>query len=430
MNGIRLLVFPCGSEIGLELHRALKDARLIELFGASSVPDHGEAVYKNYAGGLPAIGDPGFLEAFNDLLDRLSVDLIYPALDSVQAFLSANRERLHAALIAPSDAAVQICRSKEKTYEALRGCGFLPKVFSSPAEVDVYPVFVKPAVGQGSAGAKRADSPALLEAALAEAEGRQVIAEYLPGAEYTVDCFTDRHGVLRWVLKRTRARVKSGISVRSAVCPPDETVNVMAETIGERLGMRGAWFFQIKENAAGKPVLMECAPRVAGAMGLNRALGVDLPLLTVYDAMGTDVAVAPQLKTAAVDRALYNAFTLDLDYDEVYVDYDDTLVVKGRLNLTLLRFLYQCAEKGVKIILLTRHIGDVTADLQARRVYPGLFDEIVTVPEGKQKADCISPASKAIAIDDSFAERQRLTAAFGMPAFGPESVEALIDFTE
>lgn len=430
MNGIRLLVFPCGSEIGLELHRALKDARLIELFGASSVPDHGEAVYKNYAGGLPAIGDPGFLEAFNDLLDRLSVDLIYPALDSVQAFLSANRERLHAALIAPSDAAVQICRSKEKTYEALRGCGFLPKVFSSPAEVDVYPVFVKPAVGQGSAGAKRADSPALLEAALAEAEGAQVIAEYLPGAEYTVDCFTDRHGVLRWVLKRTRARVKSGISVRSAVCPPDETVNAMAAEISERLGMRGAWFFQIKENAAGKPVLMECAPRVAGAMGLNRALGVDLPLLTVYDAMETDIALAPQLQTAAVDRALYNAFMLDLDYGEVYVDYDDTLVVKGRLNLTLLLFLYQCAEKGVKIILLTRHIGDVTADLQARRVYPGLFDEIVTVPEGKQKADCISPASKAIAIDDSFAERKRLTAAFGMPAFGPESVEALIDYRE
>ena len=430
MNGIRLLVFPCGSEIGLELHRALKDARLIELFGASSVPDHGEAVYKNYAGGLPSIGDPGFLEAFNALLERLSIELIYPALDSVQAFLSANRERLHAALIAPSDAAVQICRSKEKTYEALGGCDFLPKVFSSPAEVDSYPVFVKPAVGQGSAGAKRADSPALLQAALAEAEGRQVIAEYLPGAEYTVDCFTDRHGVLRWVLKRTRARVKSGISVRSAVCPPDETVNAMAAKISQMLGMRGAWFFQIKENAAGKPVLLECAPRVAGAMGLNRALGVDLPLLTVYDAMETDIAVAPQLQTAAVDRALYNAFTLDLDYGEVYVDYDDTLIVKGRLNLTLLRFLYQCAEKGVKIILLTRHIGDVTADLQARRVYPGLFDEIVTVPEGKQKADCISPASKAIAIDDSFAERQRLTAAFGMPAFGPESVEALIDFTE
>jgi hypothetical protein len=104
--------------------------------------------------------------------------------------------------------------------------------------------------------------------------------------------------------------------------------------------------------------------------------------------------------------------------------------VKGRLNVTLLRFFFQCAEKGVKIILLTRHIGDVTADLQARRVYPGLFDEIVTVPEGKQKADCISPAPKAIAIDDSFAERQRLTAAFGMPAFGPESVEALIDYRE
>ena len=430
MNEIRLLVFPCGSEIGLELHRALKDARLITLFGASSVPDHGESVYKNYAGGLPTISAPDFLEAFNALLDRLSIDLIYPALDGVQAFLSANRERLHAALIAPSDETVQVCRSKAKTYEVLRGCDFLPKVYASPAAVEAYPVFVKPAVGQGSAGAKRADSPALLAAALTEAEGPQVIAEYLPGAEYTVDCFTDRHGALRYTLKRTRARVKSGISVKSEACPPDEAVNAMAAQISKRLGMRGAWFFQIKENAAGKPVLLECAPRVAGAMGLNRALGVDLPLLTVYDAMETDVAVAPQVGFAAVDRALYNAFTLDLDYDEVYVDYDDTLIVKGRLNLTLLRFLYQCAEKGVKTVLLTRHNGDVTAALYARRVYPGLFDEIITVPEGRQKADCISPSPKAVAIDDSFAERQRLTAAFGMPAFGPESVEAMIDYRE
>ncbi len=430
MKQVNVLVFPCGSEIGLELHRALKDARFLTLFGASGAADHGEAVYQNYVGNVPFITDPAFLPAFNGILERLEIDYIYPALDSVQAFLSANRERLKAVLIAPSDETVQICRSKQKTCEALSGCGFLPRVYRSADEVETFPVFVKPAVGQGSIGARRADSREALELYLAEAAEPMIICEYLPGEEYTVDCFTDRHGALRYTCLRTRARIKSGISVRSSVCPPDPDVGAMAGEISRKLGMRGAWFFQLKKDAAGAYKLLECAPRVAGAMGLNRALGVDLPLLTVYDAMDVDVSVAPQLSRAAVDRALYNVFFTDLEYDEVYVDFDDTLTVKGRLNLTLLRFLYQCAGKGVKLILLTRHTGDLETDMLKYRVFPGLFDKIVRVPEGAQKTDFISPSAKAIAIDDSFAERQALTAAFGMPAFGNESVEALLDYRE
>ena len=40
-----ILVFPCGSEIGLEINNALKWSTHIELFGASSVDDHGKYVY-------------------------------------------------------------------------------------------------------------------------------------------------------------------------------------------------------------------------------------------------------------------------------------------------------------------------------------------------------------------------------------------------
>jgi hypothetical protein len=52
----KILVFPCGSEIALEVHRALKDQKDIELIGASSVDDHGKFVFDNYIGGIPMIG--------------------------------------------------------------------------------------------------------------------------------------------------------------------------------------------------------------------------------------------------------------------------------------------------------------------------------------------------------------------------------------
>ena len=45
---INVLVFPCGSEIGLEIHAALRHAKDIRLHGASSVDDHGEFAYRRY----------------------------------------------------------------------------------------------------------------------------------------------------------------------------------------------------------------------------------------------------------------------------------------------------------------------------------------------------------------------------------------------
>lgn len=36
----KVLVFPCGSEIGLEIHNSLKWSTHIDLWGGSSVNDH------------------------------------------------------------------------------------------------------------------------------------------------------------------------------------------------------------------------------------------------------------------------------------------------------------------------------------------------------------------------------------------------------
>ena len=43
-----ILVFPCGSEIALEIYKSLEFSTHFTLFGASSVKDHGEFIYKNY----------------------------------------------------------------------------------------------------------------------------------------------------------------------------------------------------------------------------------------------------------------------------------------------------------------------------------------------------------------------------------------------
>ncbi len=427
MKQIKIMVFPCGSEVGLELHRALKDIRFITLFGASGADDHGRFVYQNYIGGVPFIDDPAFLTEFNRVIDEQEIDFVFPALDSVIAALSAVREQLHATLLTCPDDAARLCRSKEKTYRRLAGCDFLPKLYHSPEEIEEYPVIIKPSESQGAQGFQILHSKQELLHELAVRTEEQVICEYLPGEEYTVDCFTDRHGVLRFASCRNRQRIRNGISVRSALTKPDKQIRRIAETINQKLQLRGVWFFQVKRNQNGEYRLLECATRVAGTMCLERGAGVNLALLTVFDAMELDLEIEPLLPYAQVDRALYNTFRLDLIYNEVYMDFDDTLIVHDRVNRTVLSFLYQCVEQGKRIVLLTRHDTDVVKDLKRFRIAPELFDEIVCIPKTERKIDHVSPTKQALFIDDSFAERKSMRDRFGLTALGVDAVEALLD---
>ncbi len=427
MEQIRIMVFPCGSEIGLELHRSLKDIRFIELYGASSVDDHGCYVYKNYMNGIPYITDPGFIDVFNKYIDDNKIDFIFPALDSVIAYLSKNRDKLHAKLLTCPDETVQLCRSKSKTYNRLAGCDFLPATYGSLDEIEDYPVIIKPAESQGSQGFMILKSREELEYELKSRTDEQVVCEYLPGEEYTIDCFTDRHGELRYASCRNRHRIRNGISVNSTIQKPDSRVMEIAKIINEKMDFRGVWFFQLKRNNKGEYKLLECATRVAGTMCVERAAGVNLALLTVFDAMDMDVDLTQQVENVTVDRALHNVFKLDIEYDEVYMDFDDTVIVKGSVNTTVLSFIYQCVDKKIPVILLTRHETDIIADLKAYRIYPELFDKIVCLPRSERKIDHVKPAKKALFVDDSFAERKSMSDAFGITCLGVDAVEALLD---
>ncbi|HTB48507.1 MAG TPA: carbamoylphosphate synthase large subunit short form, partial [Verrucomicrobiae bacterium] len=65
-----VLVFPCGSEIGLEIYKSLSHSTHFNIFGGSSTADHGEFVYENYIGDLPTVDSPTFTEELNSVIDK------------------------------------------------------------------------------------------------------------------------------------------------------------------------------------------------------------------------------------------------------------------------------------------------------------------------------------------------------------------------
>jgi hypothetical protein len=422
----RVAVFPAGSEIGLEINAALKYSTFFEMIGLTSVPCHAEYVYAECIEGIPFYSEPGFFDALNFCIQENHIDYIYPAYDDIQLFLTENQDKINAGIVTSDLLTVQICRSKSKTYDFFQGEWFIPKSYTNPADVSEYPVFVKPNVGQGSQGARKIDTEEELRFAIKE-NPDLVICEYLPMEEYTIDCFTDRHGALRVVRMRNRLRIRNGISVASARIPIEEDVQAMAELINGRLKFTGAWFFQVKRNMKGQLRLLEIAPRIAGTMGLTRNEGINLPLLTLFTLEGRDVSIIQNEYAIQVDRALISRYQLGCTYRSVYVDLDDTLIVNGQVNTLLMMFLYQCRNKGKELLLLTRHSTEVPATLQKYRIAEALFDKIIHIKEEGNKSDYIE-RKEAIFIDDSFRERLDVSQRCGIPVFDCSEVEALLDW--
>lgn len=424
-NVKNVLVFPAGTEIALEIHDALKYSKFVKLFGATGVKCHAEFVYERCYEDLPFADDPALIDSLNEIIDREGIDYIYPAHDSALLSLTRAQPMLHAAVVTSALETVEICRSKNKTYEYLAGADYLPRSYADADSIPEYPVFIKPSVGQGAVGARRIDDRAHLDEALADGV-EYAVCEYLPGEEFTVDCFTDRHGALRFVGPRSRARIRAGISVRSERFEADDGIRAIAEDINRRFDFNGAWFFQLKKNYAGEYRLMEIAPRIAGTMCVSRNLGVNMPLLTLYNMWGYDVDIINNGNAELLDRAFINRFDTSISYSHVYVDFDDTLTVRGKVNSMLMMFLYQARNAGKDIILLTKHAADIAQSLDRYAISPQLFSEIIHLEQGEDKTPYIRPDS--IFIDDSFAERKAVHDKCGVPVFDLDMVESLLDW--
>lgn len=426
MRHSSVLVFPCGSEVGLEINKSLQDISFIKLYGGASVPDHGKWEYENYIGNIPYITDKSFVEKLNMIIEEYHIDFIFPALDSVALVLSELRDSINATILTSCRETVNICRSKSKTYEALEGCDFLPGVYSKISDID-FPVFMKPAVGQGAQGARLIHSKEELDFELSQTVEEQVLCEYLPGKEYTVDCFTDMNGILKYCAHRSRNRIKSGISVNSQLEAPNSRVNEIANSINQKLKFKGAWFFQLKEAKNGQLKLMEVATRIAGTMCIERARGVNLPLLTVFDAMGYEVEISPQFDNVEVDRALTNCYKLNFKFDELYIDYDDTVIIRDKVNLKVISLLYKCVDQDIPIYLITKHHKDIFQELKIRKISVDLFKEIIHIEKGDDKSKYIRPSKNALFIDDSFAERSNVSKKLGIKSIGVDNIEVLLN---
>jgi carbamoyl-phosphate synthase large subunit len=422
---INVLVFPAGMENGLEIIKSLRGCKEIRLFGGSSADiNHSFYTFKktNILGDVRGIG---WIDDLNEVIKKNKIDIIYPANSIVIDHLSSNRNKISAKVLLPSEEIINLTRSKRATLNALKDSIPIPKVFSAIEEIQHLPVFAKPDRGYGSQGASVITS---FEEIKKINFKTHIVQENLPGREYTIDCFSDANGGLLFSGARERDRVRMGTSMHAESVSNELEVLMRdyALKILQKIQISGAWFFQVKEDFYGVLKLLEIDVRIAGTMCFHRGKGVNFPLLSIHQFYGETVKTLINDIPLTLDRCLKNRFSFDYDYDVVYLDLDDTLVIHDKLNIELITFLFQCVNQKKKIILISKFLGDdIRAYLKKWRVLE-LFDDIIWLSEDESKASFL-PRDRAIFIDDSFSQRLEVSEICGIPTFDPSMIEVLLD---
>lgn len=420
----RVLVLPAGTEIGLEIHAALRGCRNMKLFAAGEdISNHARFLYPEYHV-VPNVHTAHWLETLVALCERLDIQYIFPAHDDVIVALSEARNRLPATLVTSNHDACITTRSKSATYQRVADAVRVPRLYPSAVDVTGFPVLVKPDKGQGSSHVMLINTQEQLISALASTP-EPIICEYLPGEEYTVDCFSSHTQGLLFAGARRRRRTRNGISVNTQTEDLPEAWT-LAYAIGRKLNLRGAWFFQLKRSTNGALTLLEVAPRIAGAMAAHRVSGVNFPLLAIMDLEGANLRIAPNTMHIEMDRALCNRYRSHIKFNTLYVDLDDTLLREDILEESIMQVVCRCINQNIHRVLVTER-GVETSEIASK--IASLFDEILQISPDSLRSSVIRETT-AIYVDNNPARRLEVGQSMHIPTFDTSMIELLQNSAE
>ncbi len=423
MKRKNVLIFPSNA---VEIYQSLKYNIHFKAFGASAIKDHSCFIFPKDQLIISKhlyITDPFFLETFNDILNMWKIDYIIPSHDTIACFLMENQEKISSTVVCSPSETAKIAENKKLTFETLKDAYYYPQVYSDLSSIK-FPVFLKPFVAAGSKGTLKANNLEELKLAL-QRRNDLLVCEYLPGEEYTIDCFTDKKGNLIFIGPRTRERITNGVTFQSHRVELTAEIENIAKDLNKRFVFRGAWFFQLKRDCNGKLKFMEFSVRQAGTMSFYRQLGINFTLLSLFDFMDMPVKILFNNLDLLLDRGTETLYHLVFDYDTIYLDYDDTLIVNDMVNTTIIQLIYQAHNEKKQVCLLTKHIGSLKKSFERFFLSEKMFDEIIVIDPSKSKADYIK-SKTAIFIDNHFPERLNVHETCAIPVFDVDAVECLI----
>ncbi|MFC0337263.1 carbamoyl-phosphate synthase large subunit [Kushneria avicenniae] len=272
---------------------------------------------------VPAVNDPGYIEALLEIAIKEDVGLVVSLFDIDLPFLSAARARFaeHDIRVAVSnEAVVDIANDKWRTQIFLQEHGFdgprtwatLSSALKAVEAGEVrWPLFVKPRWGMGSIGVQTARDAheltffyehtrraiarsylTMMEDRVLEKDGHGevLIQEGVPGQEYGLDVFNDLEGHHVVTTVKRKVRMRSGeTDVAEVVDMP--ALMRLGERLGRQLGHVGNLDVDVMVSGD-RLAVIEFNARFGGGYPFSHLAGANYPDMLVRLALGLPAAPA------------------------------------------------------------------------------------------------------------------------------------------
>lgn len=285
--------------------------------------DANEGAYGQYLSAdfvrIPPGDDPLFTDRLLQIARERKVAVILPLVTRELVPLALAREAFEKegihVMVSPA-ASLEIANNKSRLYEFLEWRGIAVPPYRVVETVEQFrqaveelgypakPVCFKPSVANGSRGFRIiSDTVDELHLLLREKPGQlyislddalrilsggtfpeMLLAEYLPGEEYSVDCLS-LHGEPVLIVPRLRKKMINGISVEGEFVEQKEIISYCGQIIRE-LKLHGNTGIQVRADANGAFRVLEINPRVQGTISAGLGAGINLPLLAIKQELG------------------------------------------------------------------------------------------------------------------------------------------------
>lgn len=417
------MIWPGTGIIGSEVFDSLKYMKNIDLTLSTDNQDVSvirKEINKIY---IPNVSDKS--TDWQNILSfiNLNYDLIFPTNDLViDLIVNANTISLEKYIL-PNRETVKLCRSKKLSAQFFKDK--IPVLEEVNLDSIEFPVYFKPDKGYGAKDHQIIYNKIELDLVIKK-HPDSFITELLVGSEYTVECFSDFKGDLIYSKPRIRERIQFATSTK--LVKPSRESNMALEKyatiINKEIKLDGPWFFQMKEDSRGELKLLEIGIRIPGSAVWSRAFGVNLAELAIYNKKRISTSVICNKSELSIERNLQSKVYLKLDFNYVYIDFDNTIYVNNQVKEETFIFLNKCFYRGIKIILITKYLGsDLSIKLEALRIN-ALITEIIHISESDSKHKYIEHLD-SIFIDDSFSERKEVFNNLKINTYGPDIMELI-----
>lgn len=292
-----------------------------------------------------------FLADVMEIIRAEDIDLVIPCINEESLVLSEHRERVEstgATLVTPAYEALERAFDKYEAYTVLTEC--VPEAAPSFHLVTSYDEFetaaaelgfpdekivLKPRHGRGGRGVLIIDPEMefgellsqkpdrrypyeFVEQLLREYDWRDdfLVMEHLPGDIYSTYALCDE-GETVVTMTHQRLWGTASQTLKSRIVDRDD-IRHAVERINDEFGFSHNINYEFKENDDGQAVMFDLNPRIAASTAVFRAVGVNMPYLSVRLALGESVDPDPDDDADVTMMRYYQELFLDRETDRLF----------------------------------------------------------------------------------------------------------------